>query len=173
MRKPTCRAWTLAAVPSLAPSLTPPTTDEVSAPDSRTPMAVASQPRRGLAFAHGEPRPSAPVRPTRAQAVELVRSTFSAAAEISRLGIYGYHQAGIHAPARRRQRRPDGVWLRLRLDRLQSRCTVCTKLVLAVRKEAVKGEMQGEYIAPIAPPPTCYVRVVVRDGGKCRFSLQP
>jgi beta-xylosidase len=45
-----------------------------------------------------------------------------------------------------------------------------TKLVLAVRKEAVKGEMQREHIAPLDPPLACYVRVVVRDGGKCTFS---
>jgi beta-xylosidase len=46
-----------------------------------------------------------------------------------------------------------------------------TKLVLSVRRDAVKGEMQGEYLAPVAPPPACYVRVTVRDGGKCTFSF--
>jgi beta-xylosidase len=45
-----------------------------------------------------------------------------------------------------------------------------TKLVAAVRKEAVKGEMQVESIAPIAAPASCQVRATVRDGGKCAFS---
>lgn len=45
-----------------------------------------------------------------------------------------------------------------------------TKLVVAVRQDAMKGGMQREHIAPIDPPASCSVRVTVRDGGKCAFS---
>jgi beta-xylosidase len=46
-----------------------------------------------------------------------------------------------------------------------------TQLVLAVRQEAVKGEMQREHLAPVAADvSSCHVRVTVRDGGKSTFS---
>lgn len=43
-------------------------------------------------------------------------------------------------------------------------------LVLAVRKEAVKGEPQQETVVPGAVAGPVWLRVTVRAGGKCRFS---
>jgi beta-xylosidase len=43
-------------------------------------------------------------------------------------------------------------------------------VVLAVRKEAVKGEPQQETIVPGAVAGPLWLRVTVRDGGRCRFS---
>jgi len=43
-------------------------------------------------------------------------------------------------------------------------------LVLAVRREAVKGEPQEELVRRDLQPLPRFVRVTVRDGGRCRFS---
>ncbi len=59
----------------------------------------------------------------------------------------------------------DYAWIGLK------RAKGAVSLVLATRREAVKGEPQEE-IAPLGTPALPhYVRVTVREGGKCRFSF--